>query len=449
MSPPHDPSDENRPLRVLHFADLETVYDSPEHVGRLAGRIDALRDESTLVVGAGDDTALGSLALVTAEGRAQARPFFEAVRPDAETFGNHDLDPGIDRALELTDGTPQEWLCANVRGLDSVAPSARFEVGGRRVGVVGVAHPQTAEMCGVNVTFTDPVSATNREAAALRERGAKYVVCLAHLGDDPNFAAAVDVDAVLCGHETTRRTRRVEGTLLVQTGGNGTEIAEVVFDGGEPTVTFHATAEAPIDRSVAATYRRRRNAAGLDDVVATVADPVERTADVRFGGECRLGNFVADAYHEETGADVGLVHSASLREGLPLADEGTVADVLGVVPFETPLVELELTGGDLRAALEWSGEPFGDEGGVNLHLSGARVRLDGGRIAELRIGGGAFDAGKTYRAALMNYLPRTEYFPTLSAENVVAERGPQYEAVVAHARDGGLRVNCDGRIRRG
>ncbi len=304
-------------------------------------------------------------------------------------------------------------------------------------------------MSGVDATFTDPVAAAIRELRALRDR-ADYVICLAHLGDDLDFAAAVDVDSMPCGHETVRRVRRVDGTLLVQTGGNGTEIVGVVIDGDEPTVTFHATTDAPPDQNVAAaTYRCRRNAVGLNEVVATVADPVERTADVRFGGECRLGNFVTDVYREETGADAGLVHSASLREGPPLADAVTVADAIGVVPFETPLVELELTGGDLRAALEWVGEPFGDEDGVNLHLSGARVRLDGGHVADLRIDDGAFDAEKTYRVVLMNYLPQTEYFPTLSAENVTIEHGPQYEAVVAHTRDGSLRVNCDGRIRRG
>jgi 2',3'-cyclic-nucleotide 2'-phosphodiesterase (5'-nucleotidase family) len=114
MNPPHGHADGSQPLRVLHYADLETVYDDPEHVGRLAECINELRDENTMVVGAGDNTALGSLALVTDKGRAQARPFFDAVRPDAETFGNHDFDHGTDSALELADRTPQQWLCANV-----------------------------------------------------------------------------------------------------------------------------------------------------------------------------------------------------------------------------------------------------------------------------------------------------------------------------------------------
>ncbi|WP_162224209.1 hypothetical protein [Halorussus salinus] len=42
-------------MRLLHYSDLENVYDRPERAGRLAGCIDALRDDETVVVGTGDD----------------------------------------------------------------------------------------------------------------------------------------------------------------------------------------------------------------------------------------------------------------------------------------------------------------------------------------------------------------------------------------------------------
>ncbi|WP_433628692.1 5'-nucleotidase C-terminal domain-containing protein [Halomicrococcus sp. NG-SE-24] len=456
--PPDDRNrrNSNRPVRLLHYADLENVYDHPERVGRLAGRIDALRDDSTLVVGAGDDTALGTLALFTDAGRAQARPFFEALSPDAETFGNHEFDRGAERALELARTTPQAWLCANVADWadggrstfpNGVSPSATFDAGDRRVGIVGVAHPKTAEMSGADLQFTDPAAAVNREAARLRERGADRVVALAHLGDDPAFAAAVDADAVLCGHETERRIRRIDGTLLVQTADG--ELAEVTL-GDDTDVTVHDVTDAPLDEDVTATYRRRRAAAGVDAVVARVDDPIERAPDVRYGGECRLGNFVTDAYRAGADADVGFVHSASLREGPLLADDVTVGDVVGVAPFPTALVELELSGSDLRAAVEWTGEPFGRDDGVGLHVSGACVRRDeDGDLRAVRVGGDPLDAGATYSVALMNYLPSVEQFPTLTADDVVAEYGPQYEHLVAHARAGGLAaVECEGRIRR-
>jgi len=91
-------------LRILHYSDVENAYDDPERVGRLAGTIDAHRDDRTVVVGTGDDTAPGVLALRT-EGR-QALDFFRAVAPDVETFGNHDFDFGTDSLREIVAESP-------------------------------------------------------------------------------------------------------------------------------------------------------------------------------------------------------------------------------------------------------------------------------------------------------------------------------------------------------
>ncbi len=58
-------------LRILHYSDIENAYDDPDRIGRLAGCINANRDQRTLVVGTGDNTAPGVLSLVT-EGEAGA-----------------------------------------------------------------------------------------------------------------------------------------------------------------------------------------------------------------------------------------------------------------------------------------------------------------------------------------------------------------------------------------
>lgn len=71
--------------KLLAYNDLEGVYDSPERIGKLAGLIGERRDGKTVVCGAGDDTALGTVALLSGDQRALARPFFEQVEPAAVT----------------------------------------------------------------------------------------------------------------------------------------------------------------------------------------------------------------------------------------------------------------------------------------------------------------------------------------------------------------------------
>src|SRR6056297_2130364 len=138
-------------LRVLHYSDIENAYDDAERVGRLAGTIDALRDDRTVVVGTGDDTAPGVLALRT-EGR-QSLEFFREVEPDLETFGNHDFDFGTDPLREIVAASPQQWVSANVYAADETnrrfadaSAAAVVERGGERVGFVGVTDPKTPEI---------------------------------------------------------------------------------------------------------------------------------------------------------------------------------------------------------------------------------------------------------------------------------------------------------------
>lgn len=78
-------------LRVVHYSGVENAYDEPERVGRLAGTIDALRDDRSVVVGTGDNTAPGVLALRT-DGR-QALDFFRDVDP---------VDPGTEYSVATT-----------------------------------------------------------------------------------------------------------------------------------------------------------------------------------------------------------------------------------------------------------------------------------------------------------------------------------------------------------
>ncbi|MFB6125968.1 MAG: bifunctional UDP-sugar hydrolase/5'-nucleotidase [Halolamina sp.] len=446
-------------VRLLHYSDLENVFDDAARGARLAGTVRALDGPDALVVGTGDNTAPGVVSMAS-QGR-HALDFFEAVGADVDTFGNHEFDYGPAAVRELVADFPGTWVSANVYregdrfgAAEGVVPYTVVAVDGARVGFVGATDPATDSINpqAADLTFTDPVAAVGDAVEALRAEGVDRVVVCSHLGAaDDELAARFDVDAVLGGHVHSVRTEVVDGTVLTRPGVNGEFVLEVDLTAGE--VTRHDPDEGdPVPELREALYERKA-AAGLTEVVAEVAEPLTRAEADTFGGECRVGNFVADAYRAAAGSDVGLQNAGGIREGDPLAGEVTVADMVSTLPFEEPVVTVELTGAELLDVFrEADGArlDFGEPEWWHAHLSGASLVWNeaDGELVEARVDGEPVDAEATYAVATAEYILHSDHeFPTIEQRHRVAEHGIQHELLAEHARDGGLDVAVEGRVR--
>lgn len=446
-------------LRLLHYADIENAYDDPERIGRLAGLIAHLRDEETVITGAGDNTAPGVLSLVT-QGR-QALDFFETVEPDAEIFGNHDFDYGVEIARRHADESPQPWLCANVFEDDErfAAETGTFadtviETENHRVGLIGVTTPDTPVMTPETAAldFTNPVAAATASTEELRGEVDTLVV-LSHCGDDTDLAVALDADAILGGHKHQELVEYIDGTLVARPGANGRWLLEVDFGGETPTVTRHAVADGPLDEDVAAALRARMDETGLTETVTTLDEPIAVDDRARMGGESRVGNFVADALRWRADAEVAMMR-AGIRENDPLSGPVTAADLIGVLPFDNDLCVLSLTGTQLRESFrelsvsyrypEVADWRFG-------HVSGATVvwNDDENTLVEAQVGGKPIESDATYTVAVdEHHVESSHLFSAFDASDVFHTAGKAYEALVEYAREHGIRPEIEGRIRR-
>jgi len=447
--------------RLLHYSDVENVYDDPVRAGRLAGAIRRLDGPDALVCGTGDNTAPGVLALI--EHGRQALDLFEAIGADLETFGNHDFDFGPEATRSLLRETPQTWVAANVYdaggerfAAEETVPWTVETVDGVRIGFVGVTDPATPSLnpMAADLRFTDPYDAAERAVAELREEDVDRVVALSHLGDgDDDLARRVDVDLILGGHLHSERNDRVAGTRLLRPGANGRAVFEVAVDAtGSIDVERHRTADAPVADDVVSGLRGRVDAAGLDEVVGHVAEPIDRGDAAVFGGETRIGNFVADAYRWAMDADVGLQNSGGIRDGPPLAGDVTVADLVSVIPFEEPVVEATVTGAELRAILRESAASvvdFGEPGWWHGHVSGVRLEwnAESRGLTEARVGGEPIAPEATYTVATSAYLLYTDHeFPTLREGHRTGEGDLQFEVLADYARTVGIDPEVEGRI---
>ena len=222
----HDNSDSVPTL--LHYSDVENAFDRPVRVARLATALQTPAD--AVVVGSGDVLAPGALANEH-EGR-QALPFFGAVGPAAETFGNHDFDFGSNVLQTIVAESPQPWVSANVTLPDVDVPqSIVLERNSRHIGITGVTAPDAIGDWLDGVRSTDPVDAARQVTDRLR-RDCDYVVLLAHVGDETATTLAQETAAnVVCaGHVHSERVDHVDGTCIVRPGANGQLVSDIDLD---------------------------------------------------------------------------------------------------------------------------------------------------------------------------------------------------------------------------
>ncbi|WP_232686013.1 bifunctional metallophosphatase/5'-nucleotidase [Halobacterium zhouii] len=449
-------------VRILHYADVENAYDTPERIGRLAGAIEDHRDSDTVVTGGGDNTGPGVLSLAC-DG-AQAQDFFDAVEPDVETFGNHDFDPGFDAARERASEFPGTWLNANVYldgerfAAEHTSPTALVETANATVGLVGVTAENTPEINPVagSLEVRNAAGAVRSAEQDLRDAGADHVVVVSHRGgSDEELAANVDADVILGGHDHDQHVARVDDTLVARPGACGHALLEVTLDGDGATATHHDTTDYESDEAVAGALRERLAKTGLTETVARAEEPVTRTERDRKGGESPVGNFVTDALRWAGDADAALI-VGGIREDDPLSGDVTVADLHGLAPFDNDVLVARVDGAtlldalrDLSLAARYEDEDvpawwFG-------HVSGAELTYDDRdhSIIEARVGGEPVHPDEHYEVALSDYHVVTDHIVrAIGSEDVVRTAATLRDALVERAREHGVNTDVEGRIQR-
>ncbi len=130
---------------------------------------------------------------------------------------------------------------------------------------------------------------------------------------------------------------------------------------------------------------------------------------VRFE-ESNLGNLVADALREETGADLAFLNAGGIRidENVP---PGVLTDRFahGTFLFDDRVVLLKVSGANIKEALE-DGVARRGTGGF-LQVSGVRLTYDpkrppGSRLLSLIVGGTEIVPDRLYRLATTDFLAK-------------------------------------------
>ena len=324
-----------------------------------------------------------------------------AIGYDAMTVGNHEYEFGWDVLNKARSEARFPWLSANTykKGTDETyfQPFIIKQVNTVRIGILGLTTPGMPSLDDParyysKIEVRDPVNEAKKWTGVLREKERVDLVVIAmHMGLEadlqagelfpgqmPNENAALaiahqvpGVDVILMGH-THREVPSLymNGVLLAQSDKWGRSVARVdlYLEKTSAAARWRVAAKSartiPVGDQVepdpeiiriAEPYHRETQA-WLDQVIGDSAVEL-RAGEERFRDTAIL-DLVLRVQLEAGNADVSTAMSLNPKARIPKGPV-TARDIIGLYEYEATPIVIEVTGKQLREALEHSARHFG------------------------------------------------------------------------------------------
>jgi 2',3'-cyclic-nucleotide 2'-phosphodiesterase/3'-nucleotidase len=400
-------------ITILSTTDLHGNIDpvdyytnKPDNRGlaKMATLIKRIRKEqpNVLLIDSGD-TIQGS-PLESVHGRKNNQPpdpmmlAMNSLNYDSMTVGNHEYNFGLKVLEKARSEAKFPWLSANTYDVAKQQPHYKpyivKEIAGVKIGVLGLTTPGVPNWDNppnyAGLEFHEPVSEARKWVSILRDKEKVDVVAIAMhmgLGEDlrtgevtpgqvphENEAIAVarevpGVDVIFMGH-THREVPSlyINGVLLTQANYWGKHLARAdlylqkqtnggwrVYAKAARTLPADDRVEADADVVKLAQPYDKETQSWLTRVIGQSAE--ELTAkEARFRDTAIL-DLIQKVQLEAGKADVSMVASFN-SEARIAKGPVTVRDIAGLYVYENTLVVLEVTGQQLKDALEHSAKYF-------------------------------------------------------------------------------------------
>ncbi|MCR5829013.1 MAG: bifunctional metallophosphatase/5'-nucleotidase [Lachnospiraceae bacterium] len=343
--------------------------------------------------------------------------------------GNHEFDYGMDRFLELVSKSNFPYISCNFNKEGNLVfePFIIKEIGGRKIGFVGVTTPHTIRsstpryfqnengefIYGFMQDETGEAlfKAVQDAVDKARAAGAERVFAMGHMGNEQdaypyNYVGIVEnttgIDVFLDGHshDTDRvmlknkngedvfrtacgtklqgigwtRISAKDGSLTsgLYSWDNSVSVPELLGIDNEMKSAVDAT-KGIIDEKLAEVVAK-------SSVELTIYDPVAKSdsgVPIRIvrRSETNLGDLCADAYRDQLGADIAFVNGGGVRGGINKGDI-TLGDIIMIHPYGNRLCMVNATGRQILDALEWGARMTPNETGSFLQVSGITYEID-------------------------------------------------------------------------
>lgn len=425
-------------VTFLHLND--TYQFTPVDGGKRGGlarvmtiRRQTLKDNPNTLMTLGGDTLSPSVETRTYRGK-QMIDAWNKVGLDYSVLGNHEFDIKTNELLDRIKESNFTWLGSNVidtktgKIFADLPPYVIREFDGVKVGIFGLLLPETKETSSMeaHLKIADYCETAREVIAKMRAAGVNTIIGLTHMfmAQDKRLAqCAPGIDLILGGHEHTLLQSSAAGVPIFKMWADAREVGRFDLFIDKKTGKLHSmdwqiipvTDAIPDDPDFASVYAKYKELLDQLEVrIGATAVPLDALSHSVRTKETDIGNFIADAYRKAVGADIGFVNGGSIRADLsynpgPL----TKRDVLSMLPFNNPIVKVEVTGKLLMEILEHSVARSGvgedNEPGRFPQVSGVCFKFDrlkpaGSRVSDVCVGGEPIDLNRTYTIATSDFL---------------------------------------------
>ncbi len=344
----------------------------------------------------------------------------------AAAIGNHEFDFDQSGLSARVAQAAYPYLSANiVEDATGSAPSwakpyTIVTVDGVDVGFVGLtttssstsAHPKFVQ----GLSFTDPRAAVEKAGAEARAAGADILLVLAHECIVPTVAALenteVRLDGILTGHCNEYGVSDVDGIPVVASSHYWWAFTRIDFEYDRESGKVVDTTTKQVDVAYPASGENPVTPdPEVENVVSTWQSKADAELNVPVGysqsgltaGTWATANWFTDAWLSQfPSADVALFNFGSLRTPVP-SGPFSVGDVVGLAPFKNVLVQVEVTGAELKSLLLASANQNA-LAGPKAAVGGMKYKNAAGQVEIALDSGAPFDDAATYTVITTDFL---------------------------------------------
>ncbi|MFA9464300.1 MAG: bifunctional UDP-sugar hydrolase/5'-nucleotidase [Velocimicrobium sp.] len=347
---------------------------------------------------------------------------------DVVTLGNHEFDYQMDQLKVLTNMLQSKVVSCNFMNLKTkksvYAAYTMKKYGDKKIAFIGITTPESITK-STPAYFQDEEGnyiydfCNDKKGKALYKRvqktvniakkaGADYVVALAHLGTDgitdrwtstSVIENTTGIDVLLDGHshstfaENTIKNKEGEGVVVSSTGTKFANIGELIIeDDGDISTQLVSLKDYTKTDTAVKTYIEEvqkeyeaqiSKVIGKTTVDLTTLDITTKERAIR-NAETNLGDFCADALRMVLDADVAIMNGGGIRENITSGDI-TYNNLLSVFPWSNMGCVMQVTGQQIKDALEMGAKNYPEESGGFLQVSGMTYEINSSIASSVKV----------------------------------------------------------------